>query len=171
MAAYRIMQLISSGGYYGAENMVTQLCLALAKDNHHVTLGVFHNAHRPNTSIADEARVHGLQVELIPCSGRLDRRTIQGVRKLLRTRQIDVLHTHGYKADIYGYFAAKNTSASLVATCHNWPGKTHALQLYAALDRFVLRRFCRIGAVSVAVEDSLKRSGIAPARICLVENG
>jgi glycosyltransferase involved in cell wall biosynthesis len=171
MTRLRILQLISSGGYYGAENVAIELSLALKHLNHEPTIGVFRNAHRPNSELAEEAQRRGLQIEMIDCRGKIDFRTISAVRNCILQRQMDVVHSHGYKANIYAYMAARGTNARLVATCHNWPGKTVALRLYAALDRFLLRRFPGIAAVSDPVRDSLLRSGVPNDRIRLVQNG
>jgi glycosyltransferase involved in cell wall biosynthesis/GT2 family glycosyltransferase len=171
MTGLRVLQLISSGGYYGAENMAMQLSISLKSTNNEVLLGIFNNAHRPNRELADAAERRGLDVELIECKGRIDFGTIGVIRKLILTRKIDIVHSHGYKANIYAYLAARETAARLVATCHNWPGKTVPLRLYASLDRFLLRRFPRIGAVSGAVENRLRRSGVPADRVRLVANG
>lgn len=171
MRTLRVLQLISSGGYYGAENMSVQLSLALKSLNHEVTIGVFNNSHRPNSELADAAHRRAIHVEHIDCKGRINLRTIGAIRNLILRREIDVVHSHGYKANIYGYLAARGTVARLVATCHGWPGKTVALRFYASLDRFFLRRFARIGAVSGPVKDSLRRSGVPSKRVKLVANG
>jgi len=171
MTRLRILQLISSGGYYGAENVAIELSLALKHLNHEPTIGVFRNTHRPNSELAEEAQRRGLQIEMIDCKGKIDFRTISAIRNCILQRQIDVVHSHGYKANIYAYLAARGTNARLVATCHNWPGKTIALRLYAALDRLFLRRFPGIAAVSNSVRDSLLRSGVPNERIRLVQNG
>jgi glycosyltransferase involved in cell wall biosynthesis len=171
MTRLRILQLISSGGYYGAENMAMQLSLALRSLNCEVAIGIFQNAHRPNSEFADAAQGRGLEVELISCKGRIDFRTIDVIHKCIVNREIDVVHSHGYKANIYGYLAARKTNTRLVATCHNWPGKTINLRLYAALDRLLLRRFSKIGVVSSTVQDLLRRSGVRGGHVTLVENG
>jgi glycosyltransferase involved in cell wall biosynthesis len=171
MTTRRVLQLMSSGGYYGAENMAMQLSLALRRLNHEPIIGVFRNAHRPNTELIEEARRRGFQVEMIDCKGKIDFRAISTIRNCILQNQIDVVHSHGYKADIYACLAVRGTNTTLVATCHNWPGKALALKLYAMLDRFFLRRFPAIAAVSTVVRDALVRSGVPNERIRLVQNG
>ena len=43
------------------------------------------------------------------------------IRAVVRSNEIDLLHTHGYKADIYAYLAARRLNLPSVATCH--PGR------------------------------------------------
>jgi glycosyltransferase involved in cell wall biosynthesis len=82
-----------------------------------------------------------------------------------------MIHTHGYKADVYGYRASRNVSRPIVATCHNWCEDSARLRLYAALDRWTLRRFSRVIAVSAAVAARLERAGVPRRRISLIDNG
>ncbi len=166
-----VLQLISSGGLYGAETVLINLSRSLVRSGTGCVIGVFHNAHKPNTEIADSARRQGLPVEIIPCRGQADWQAVRAIRECIKARGIDLIHTHGYKADLYGYAAARALGKPLVATCHNWPGTSVALRLYALLDRFVLRRFHRVVAISEGVADTLRRAGVAPGRISIIDNG
>jgi glycosyltransferase involved in cell wall biosynthesis len=167
----KVLQLISSGGFYGAENMLLQLARALENLQCKSIIGVFRNAHRRNEEIADNARRYGLEVELFDCRGRFDPRTAHAIRDCVARRNVDIVHTHGYKADIYGYWATRRARVPLVATCHNWPAQTISLNFYAALDRLLLRRFDHMGAVSEAVVHALRRYGVPPRKITMIPNG
>jgi glycosyltransferase involved in cell wall biosynthesis len=167
----RVLHLISSGGLYGAENVVIHLALALKRLNCEVVIGVFQNRHRPNTEIAETARQHGLEIAVFECRGRLDFGTVRAIRNFICERELDILHTHGYKANIYGYRAAKSTRAGLVATAHSWPGKSPILRLYALLDRVILRWFDHICVVSSGVADTLRRFHVPSEKITMVDNG
>src|SRR6202008_1299781 len=136
-----------------------------------VTVGIFRNIRQPNVDLAGEIQRRGLDTRLFDCRSRLDLKTIAGIRTFISERKIDVVHTHGYKADIYGCLATRGTTTKLVATCHGWPGKSVSLKLYAKLDRFCLRRFDKVAAVSHAVKRLLVQSGVRQERIRLVENG
>ena len=76
-----------------------------------------------------------------------------------------LLHTHGYKADLYGYVAAWRSGKPIVATCHNWVGGTAALGIYNHLDRMALKRFNALAAVSDTVAHRLLDSGVAAKKI------
>lgn len=155
-----VFHLISSGGYYGAESMLVSLARALARQGDTPIVGVFRDSRSPHVEVAEKARQQDLPVELIPCNGRWDTRAVESIRELLRRHRVDVLHSHGYKADLYGYFASRRHPCALVATCHNWPSRDLSMRFYAALDRLILRRFHRVAAVSAKVEGSLRRWGV-----------
>lgn len=167
----RILQLISSAGHYGAENMLLTLAQNLQEMRCQVRVAVFCNAHKPNIEIAHQAARLGLPTEVVACRGRMDLEAVEAIRECIRSHEIDLLHTHGYKADLYGYAAARTTGVSLLATCHNWPDKNLPLWFYSVLDRLVLRRFPRVVAVSEGVKESLWRFGVSKNRVSVIANG
>src|SRR5690349_15620013 len=116
----RILHLISSGGYFGAENMLINLATGLRDLGVHNVIGVFENLNNPHIEVAERARRNSLRVVAIPCRGKLDRTVIRTLRSHVQHLKIDIIHTHGYKASAYAWLAARKLAIPLVATCHNW---------------------------------------------------
>lgn len=170
-AIMHILQTVSSLGVYGAERVLVTLSDGLNRLQHRTTVAVFWNAHSPNLEVANYARSHGLEVRLVPCAGRADWRCVTRLRDLLRQESIDLIHTHGYKADLYGYAATCGLSVARVSTCHNWIESNISTKLYGKLDRFVLRRFHALAAVSDTVALKLRAVGIPPGRMSVIRNG
>jgi glycosyltransferase involved in cell wall biosynthesis len=166
-----VLLLVSSEGYFGVENMLVNLGAALSKSACRCVVGVFHDSRFPHIEVADRAREQGLAVEIVPCAGRFDPRAAAYIRKLIRTHHVDVIHTHGYKADLYAFAATAWSHVGLVATCHNWLGRSWNMHAYAALDRLSLRTFDRIVVVSEVVAEILRRSGIPSGRVEMISNG
>jgi glycosyltransferase involved in cell wall biosynthesis len=167
----RVLQLISSGGYYGAENMLLNLVSHDARTIADNVLAVFDNRHQQNLDLYHRALKKGVNAELISCQGRADRRAVREIRRLVRAHGIDVMHTHGYKADIYGYIAARSEGTPLVATCHNWLAGGAALAAYNFLDRIALKRFDTVCAVSPPISDKLLSLGLHRERVTVIPNG
>src|SRR5208283_1728455 len=139
--ARTILSLISSEGYYGAENMLIVLMQHLSRLCSHCIVGVFSDTSALDTEVGEQARRRGLPVETVPCSGRWDWNAVMHIRELLVKHNVDILNPHGYKADLYAYVAAWPRRVALVATCHNWPSRLLRMRTYAALDKLILRRF------------------------------
>lgn len=167
----RVLQLISSGGYYGAENMLLNLAQSQKSIGCDPCLLLFYNVHQPNVELYERARSRGISVRMLRCEGRADLRAIREIREYIRTDQVDLIHTHGYKADLYGYLAARREAKPIVATCHNWVGGTAALGIYNRLDRMALRKFNGVAAVSNVVAGQLRDAGIAGNKIHTIANG
>jgi glycosyltransferase involved in cell wall biosynthesis len=83
----------------------------------------------------------------------------------------DIVHAHGYKADIYVYLALRRMGIPLVSTCHTWYDNNLLVYLYGKADRLVLRKYARIVAVSDEVKQRLLRAGVLGNKIRLVRNG
>src|SRR3954449_3484475 len=123
--------MISSGGFYGAERMILQLSFQLESMGCRVLIAVF----QADLEIARRAREAGLAVEEIPGGGRGDRRTIGRLRSVARDFAPGVVHSHGYKTNLYARLAFGGNGPKLVATCHNYMNDTAALRFYGWLDR------------------------------------
>jgi glycosyltransferase involved in cell wall biosynthesis len=166
-----ILQLISSGGFFGAENVVLELAGQLIRCGVDVTVGVLRNSYNPHLELVEACKRRGLEVDVIPCEGRFDWSTVQRVRRVVKKRGVELIHSHGYKANFYALMSSLGLGVPLVATCHNWPARELKMQGYARLDRLLLRRFDRVAAVSGDVRDTLLRSGLAEAKIAVIANG
>lgn len=167
----RVLQLLSSAGFYGAENMLLNLCASQKDTGCESNLLVFYNAHQPNIEFYEAAKRRGLNPAMVRCEGRADWKALREIRRHIRESSVDVVHTHGYKADLYGYLAARREKKPVVATCHNWRDVGSALRLYNRLDRMALRRFDAIAAVSETVAEKLRLAGVPARRIRTIPNG
>jgi glycosyltransferase involved in cell wall biosynthesis len=166
-----VLQLISSSGYYGAENVVVSLSEALERQDCRSVVGVFHQAGQQNEELTRQAEQRGLTVRQIPCRGRWDWGAVRAIRDEVEHLKIDVLHTHGYKADIYGLLASRGLGLARLSTCHLWTHDTAAVRFYEFLDSLFLRRFDAVVGVSEAIADSLHLSGIPRSKIRVIDNG
>lgn len=166
----KVMHLISSGGMYGAESVILNLSHALNAGPHQSVIASFANASNPNLQLHERAVAEGIESHLVPCRGQVDRAAIAKVRALAAQVGADVIHAHGYKADLYAYFAA-NGKVPLVSTCHTWYDNDLAARVYGAVDRFVLRTYARVVAVSDEVRQRLLKAGVREEKIRLIRNG
>jgi glycosyltransferase involved in cell wall biosynthesis len=157
---------------YGAEAVILNLSLALNAGGQDVgVLAVFQNSARPNLDLRTAAEKAGLETHLIECRGQFDPAVPSRLRRLTKTLQIDIVHSHGYKADIYAGWALRRSGVALVATCHNWIDSSVMLRMYGWLDRRMLRSFQQVAAVSQAVRTRLLAAGLKPERVQIIRNG
>ncbi len=167
----KILQVISSGGMYGAEAVILDLSRSLGRSGHQSVLGVFANLAQLNTELVTRARSEGIETYPIPCHGQLDRAVPARLRDLVRETGAEIVHGHGYKADVYAYWALRGTKTALVATCHNWIDNSAALRAYGVLDRLALRSFRGVVAVSDGVRKRLLKAGVPHSKVSLIPNG
>ena len=167
----RVLHIISSGGMYGAEAVILNLSQTLNRGPHRSILGVFSNSAQPNLQLHQAAANLGIESHTIPCKGQLDLSVPSVLQQLAKDTRADLIHAHGYKADVYLTFASRKLSLPLISTCHTWYDNDLFVRLYGALDRGVLRGFAGVGAVSSEVEQRLLDAGVRPDRVRLIRNG
>jgi glycosyltransferase involved in cell wall biosynthesis len=167
----KILHIISSGGMYGAEAVILNMSRTLNEALHTSVLGVFSNSSNPNLQLHEVAAKEGIESHLIPCKGQIDSTVIAGIRQLSTQTHADIIHAHGYKADIYSYFALRGSRIPLVSTCHTWYDNNRLVTLYGKADRLVLRNYAAVVAVSDEVKQRLLKAGVREDKIHLVRNG
>lgn len=167
----KILHVISSGGMYGAEAVILNLSRTLNQNSHVSFLGVFSNAQNPNLQLHEAAIQEGIESHLIPCNGQVDRTVATVIRELAKKTGADIVHAHGYKADVYTYFALRNTKIPFVSTCHNWLKEGLLVSCYGIADRFVLRNYAAVIAVSDEVKMRLLKAGVHEDKVHLIQNG
>lgn len=92
------------------------------------------------------------------------------IRKLCRSQNADILHTHGFRSDFLHGGVARSEEIAAVSTCHGFIDTSWRGRVYQWLQRRALRAFDAVVAVSSPIERRLLESGIAPRKIHLVPN-
>ena len=127
-------------------------------------------------SVAQAIRADGTVVHDIGMHGNTDVPALPRLVRLIRRGRFDLVHTHLYRACVYGRVAARLAGvAGVVATEHSL-GDDHIegrhitppiRALYLATERLGATTI----AVSVAVAERLAAWGVAASRIDLIPNG
>jgi glycosyltransferase involved in cell wall biosynthesis len=88
----------------------------------------------------------------------------------LKAGGFDLVHTHGYRADLVGLIAARRCGIPIVSTCHGFIAIDRNLTFYNKLDVFLLRYFDRVIAVSERMKCELVEKGLDAAKIQVIAN-
>ncbi len=114
----------------------------------------------------------GAEPIVVPYRGPLDLTILGDVDRLLEQHGCRVLHAHDFKTDVLGLYLGRRRDLGLVATAHGWSRLLSRRQrLYHAADRWALRRYPTVIAVSEATAGELRRVGVSPQRIEVIPNG
>jgi len=90
-------------------------------------------------------------------------------RSLIERWKPDVVHSHGYRADILGGLATGNRAVR-VSTAHGFAGGDWKNRLYEYLQTRSFRSGDAVIAVSKPLGERLIQSGIAPAQVHVIPN-
>ena len=105
--------------------------------------------------LLQEAAVLGRQVEILPMSGVFDLQVVKRLRCLLIERQVDILHTQGYRGNAIARLAVRlgRLPTKLICTVHGKSQFSSAplrSRVYYALDYLTISASDHIIPVSVA---------------------
>jgi glycosyltransferase involved in cell wall biosynthesis len=82
----------------------------------------------------------------------------------------DVVHTHGYRADLLAGSAAHRLGLARVSTLHGFTGGDWKNRLYERLQLRQLRHFDAVVSVSEPIAGRLSVLGFSPERVAIVPN-
>ncbi len=169
----KILLLRSNIGFYGAERVVLELAKGLKARGHQPIVGVIHNLRNPHYDFESAAQNAQLPIKVFDSRRPWDWRTIKAIRAFALQEKIDVVHSHGYKADVYAWLAGRGGGWPLVSTCHPWleTDSNRKAKIYAKLDKLVLSRFSHVVAISEGVRKEYLASRSAKRHIDVIANG
>ena len=165
-----VLHLISSNGFYGAENVLLEICLGLqSSPRFHPVIGLLNTGNRGHLALLRECRKHNLAYREFSCRGRYDRSLIRELKGFVENNDIKIVHSHGYKSNFYAYFA-RLPGLSLVTTCHNWIASGFKMRCFTWLDKILLRYFDSVVCVSRPIQVELERWRVKNT-LSLIYNG
>lgn len=167
----RAIHVIAPSPAGGAESVVLALAAADPTHTSVVIINQVAAADAPPHAMAERLRANGVTVEEVRCGRRRYGAEGRALATLVRKLDGEVMHTHGYHGTVVGFLAARHHRVPLVATVHGYLGRNWKERIYDAVDRWVLRRFDAVIAVSEVIERQLAASGVPRERVFHVQNG
>jgi len=172
MKPLRILQFITPAGFYGAERWVLALANNLDRTQLVCDLAVSQESESQDLSLADAYPSELGQVHRVPMAGRFDWRVVRRLAAIIRERQIDIIHTHGYKSDIIGLLAARKAGIRCVSTPHGFSGKVGLkMALFIRTGTHMLRYFDAVVPLSEELVADMARFGVPASKVRLIRNG
>jgi glycosyltransferase involved in cell wall biosynthesis len=163
------LQLISTGGFYGAERVVVDLAAHLGASGWRSYIGVLES---PGADMLLAAAVcPGVATARLPGDNRRPWRVVRALRDYVLEHRIQVAHSHGYKPDLYLALACLPRHVRKVSTCHTWDRDSLALRAYEYLDKLALHRFDHVALVSPHMEEDVNRAFPRLRRTSVINNG
>lgn len=167
-----VLQFITPVGFYGAERWV----LALINNSDHTLV-------RHDLAVTDEPEEQDLEIlnqfskdagtsHRIKMNSRFDLSAVGKLIDIIKSRKIDIIHTHGYKSDILGFIAAKKTGIKCISTPHGFGEPTSfKLKLFIKLGTILLRYFDQVVPLSKQLEDEVYAFGVKKNKVSYIQNG
>lgn len=165
----KVLHIITGLGIGGAEQQLRLLLRHLPTRSEVVTLT------NPGP-VARGIEADGIPVTHLGMAGNRDLGALPRLVRIIRAGRYDLVHTHLYRACVYGRIAARLAGVrTVVATEHSLGDTQIEGRPLSAGTRALYRATERLGTATVAVSPSVARRlaewGVAPSRIHVVPNG
>lgn len=157
----------------GGDLVILNLLKYLDKNKFDPWIVSFYEMRKPGIPLIIEiARQRRIKTFLVSTRGKFDFEAIKQTQRFIIDNQIDILHCHGYKADVIGALASRGLNVKRVTTLHGWwIGKNLKLKFYNWLDHFAIRNFNKIIVVSEPMKKALIRRHFPLERVIYIPNG
>ncbi len=121
------------------------------------------------SAISQRAVDEGLHFFELPGRRFIDPEQLFGIGRIIKRYNVRILHCHDPKTDFFGFLLKlRFPKMKLVSTVHGWTYRTRRSAFYNRLDKWALRRFSAVIAVSMNVERIARGCGIS--RTTLIYN-
>ncbi|HEX2316743.1 MAG TPA: glycosyltransferase [Thermomonospora sp.] len=166
----RVLHVITGLGHGGAEHQLALLLRHLRGTDCEVAVLT-----EPGETATD-LRARGVVVHEIGMAGNRDLAALPRLVRLIRRGRYDIVHTHLYRACVYGRLAARLAGVrTVVATEHSLGDRMIEGRRISAGVRALYRVTETLGSMTIAVSPTvaarLVRLGVDASRITVIPNG
>jgi glycosyltransferase involved in cell wall biosynthesis len=167
----KILQLISSTGFFGAENAMYELSKGLSSQGYRTYIGIIGSLKHFPVEFPLLAKNSNIEVKEFSCRGKFDLKTILQIRRYVKNNRINIIHSHNYKSNFYSLLATALQNVKRITTCHNWLSVNPKMKIYERIDKSLLHKFHKIIAVSDALKEEIINSGLPVEKVLVINNG
>ncbi|MFH1154539.1 MAG: glycosyltransferase [Pseudomonadota bacterium] len=159
-------------GLYGAERWILALIKYLDPTRIDTFVCVIQDAPGLELELIKKADHAGFRTIVIDSPGRFAWGAVFQLKHHIKDIGIDILHTHGYKQDIIGYFATLGTPCRCISTPHGWSRDAGMkLWLYESLNRLFFPFFDAVAPLSPDLVESIRYIPLVRKKTVLIPNG
>jgi glycosyltransferase involved in cell wall biosynthesis len=165
-----ILHLVAPAAVGGLERVVHSLAIGQQHAGHDVSVAAVLDASTDAAAFFAPLENAGVRVHRIIAPGRSYGIERRAVRRLIRNRSVQIVHTHGYRPDVIDAGMIRRFGVATVTTVHGYTAGPLVNRLYEVIQRRALRRFDAVVAVSDPLGAFLIRSGVPASRLHVVPN-
>ena len=120
-------------------------------------------------------KIDNVNLTTYPLKSKLSLNVLKEIKKWALNANLDILHTHGLKANMYGRIALYRTPITIITTYQSNPLYDYDSLLkgiiFACIDQFTLSRTNYFIAVSYEIANLLEKRGMGREKITIIKNG
>lgn len=175
MAEIRLLELRSTYKWGGGPDKTILLSAERhTKSRVSVVVAYIRDVRDQEFVIGQKARARGLTFYELVERGKFDLRVLWAIRDIVIKHDINLIHGHDYKSDLFAWLVRLSMwrrRVALVSTAHAWVILGLRGALYRRLDLFLMKRFDRLIAVSHATKTEMVAGRVPTEKIQMIHNG
>jgi len=168
-----ILQLICPTGYYGAERWIVALANNLKDPNISTKLVIITEDGEQEFELEKRYPTSKGSVLKLEMRSRFDLRAIRKLIRIIDEQQIDIIHSHGYKADVMALLTKyRRKSLRILSTPHGLGVVSDLkLRIFNKIGLISLRYFDIVAPLSPALTRLIEQAGVPKNKIRFIPNG
>lgn len=166
-----VLHLRDTDRVCGPGKTIIETALATDRREFSQIVGLFLAPHETTNVYMDTATARGVDVVPLRSAHRFDPRVISELLRIIREREIHIVHSHEYKSDILAYLVSLVRPIPIMTTVHGWIRNQLKSRLYIRTSQAMMRRFSRVVAVSEKTRTAVIDSGVDLSRVVVIRNG
>lgn len=168
--AISILHVLAPADVGGLETVVLHLTAEQLRRGERVAIAAVVEPGRADQPFVRSAAQAGVPVSPIELPARAYLRERGAIQTLCRQIRPDVLHTHGFRADVLDGPLAHRVGAASVSTVHGFLSSNWRGRVYEWLQERSYRHFDAVVAVSRLIATRLAKSGVPANRVHVLPN-
>jgi glycosyltransferase involved in cell wall biosynthesis len=165
-----ILQVIAPITFGGAENVLLSINSLIDKSHFSPFCCIFLNPKRGKNYLHERLKELNCDVSIIYMHKKFEINNISDLVRIIREKEIHLIHTHSYRSDVIGLIAAKITKRPIVSTVHGWTSTTGRVRVYEYVQKKVMRYFDTVIPVSQQINDELIQNRVRKNRLRKIHN-
>jgi succinoglycan biosynthesis protein ExoA len=169
MSRFRVLHLRASNFAGGPEQQLLRYAESERDGCYEVYLGSFIGG-GDGSDFLRAAEARGLQILSLPTRNFGPRSGMTTLMRELQIRKIDLLCTHGFKADVLGVLAGRSARVPVACFLRGWTRENFKVRIYEVAERLALRFADRIVCLSELQATKLSRRTTLSNKVRIVRN-
>jgi glycosyltransferase involved in cell wall biosynthesis len=167
----KVLHLNAGNETGGGMVHILSLLKELIKEDDQFLLGVFEKG-----MLLEKAAGLGVRTVTFEQRSRYDFSILSRLIKFIKEEKISIIHTHGARANLYGYLIRKFTNVTWITTVHSDPrndflGRGILGEIFTKLHLMVLKKPDHFFAISKRFSEMLCSFGVKANKITTIYNG
>lgn len=164
-----VVHLIASNFFGGPEKQILMHATRACARGAQVGVAVFEGPGM-STELAEQCVRRNVPAYCIQSGNKIDVPSLHQLKRLIEEQQVDIVCSHGFKADVYNWVVSQIRQYRTVSCVRGDTAENFKVAVYTRISRLAVRTFDRIIAVSDSQRTKAIGFGVKPDRIDVVRN-